>query len=613
MAQHTQVARALRRYTRTDYTALRARLANRLSAETVLRLYYNEDELSERGIHSVAGVDRHLDDMRDDLISRLVDSNPFVADALASARSKGVWSKAAIDFLVAAADQKSTPRPQDAISAWFLPIAAKRLKSDGHATMADLINCIRVRGAGWFRPIPCIGEGKAAKIHAWLLQHKDTLGDIPLLTVADDSLTQSAPVLIAPDSTNMVPLERMYLAAQLDGRDGINRNAQRPLVQAANDLEILKTYLYKHRENPKTYRAYQKELERFLLWCIKVRKKPLSSVLVEDCEAYKDFLAAIPDDWIASRQKRNSPRWRPFAGQISRNSCKFAITILRTFFAWAIDIRYLSGNPWVAVAQPKTHAGRPNIQIEKALPAALWEKLSAEDGILDELATMGIDALRRRYPMRGIAGQLPLDAQWRLVRATLLLIGHTGIRREEAALATRDHLKPYPDQPGLYELAILGKRSKWRDVFLPNRVVDAISAHWRDRDEDFSFGMSKSFLLSPVIIPPTALAQEKHATPHATGGFSPEGIYTLVTTALKRIADDESFDLTDDERVCLRRTGVHAFRHTYGKAAVAGEVPLDVVQQTLGHASLSTTTIYTQSEKKRKASEMGRFFGPNKK
>ncbi|MDZ4313242.1 MAG: tyrosine-type recombinase/integrase [Azonexus sp.] len=53
---------------------------------------------------------------------------------------------------------------------------------------------------------------------------------------------------------------------------------------------------------------------------------------------------------------------------------------------------------------------------------------------------------------------------------------------------------------------------------------------------------------------------------------------------------------------------LHAVLHTYGTNAVANDVPLDVVQQTLGHTSLATTTIYTQGEKKRKAGEMGRFF-----
>jgi site-specific recombinase XerD len=37
-------------------------------------------------------------------------------------------------------------------------------------------------------------------------------------------------------------------------------------------------------------------------------------------------------------------------------------------------------------------------------------------------------------------------------------------------------------------------------------------------------------------------------------------------------------------------------------------VPLDVLQKVLGHASLQTTTIYVQAEKKRSIDELGEFF-----
>jgi site-specific recombinase XerD len=38
----------------------------------------------------------------------------------------------------------------------------------------------------------------------------------------------------------------------------------------------------------------------------------------------------------------------------------------------------------------------------------------------------------------------------------------------------------------------------------------------------------------------------------------------------------------------------HALRHTFGVHSTAAQVDLDVIQQILGHASLSNTTIYVQ-------------------
>jgi hypothetical protein len=51
----------------------------------------------------------------------------------------------------------------------------------------------------------------------------------------------------------------------------------------------------------------------------------------------------------------------------------------------------------------------------------------------------------------------------------------------EAAGATRDRLRPVRERAGdsepLWELAVLGKRKKWRTVFLPHAVVQALRMH----------------------------------------------------------------------------------------------------------------------------------------
>ena len=91
-------------------------------------------------------------------------------------------------------------------------------------------------------------------------------------------------------------------------------------------------------------------------------------------------------------------------------------------------------------------------------------------------------------------------------------------------------------------------------------------------------------------------------------GFCPDGLYQVIKTALTRMADDLSLPLEEWERQFLEKTGPHSFRHTFGSQAVAGDVPLDVTQQMLGHASLQTTTIYVQAEKSRSISEMGKWY-----
>jgi integrase/recombinase XerD len=66
-------------------------------------------------------------------------------------------------------------------------------------------------------------------------------------------------------------------------------------------------------------------------------------------------------------------------------------------------------------------------------------------------------------------------------------------------------------------------------------------------------------------------------------------------------------DLTESERRRLAGLSPHAFRHTFGAQAVATDVPLDVEQALLGHASLQTTSVYVTAEEKRRRTEIAKY------
>ena len=613
MAQNIEVLLAgngsKHKYTRADFTALRAWL-NKLAISQIASLYYCEDDLEVLGCTTSAALQHRLETMRDYLMQRAIDQNPHAAEGLRRARMNHVWSKSACDFLVHAAEQDmSRPRREDAVSAWFRPKVSGLLKQEGAKTIQDLLDLIAARGAGWYRPIPRIGAGKADAIVRWLRKFEGTLGPVRMSSMVPVEAGQL--VVLSPENPALVPLERVILPRALDGSQGFNRNPSFAFVSARNDLEAIDAYLYKYRGKEKTERAYRKELERFLLWCITVRGKAMSSIQQEDCEAYKDFLVSPAESWVGKKAKRLSSAWRPFAGKPSPASQKYAVQAIRSFFEWLVNVRYLGGNPWITVGDPAVAQAITPLQIDKALPEALWKKLVDAGQILDQMCAMPESELQKRYRMRGAAATISMPAQYRLVRAALMMLGESGLRREEAAYATRDKLKPIPNEPELWEMDVLGKRSKWRTVFLPVRVIEAIKAHWADRDLDFSFGLAELPLLSPIVAPAIADAQRKHRTEDGgrrESGFSPDGLFRVIKTALRRIADDETLELDNFEREKLRKAGPHAFRHTFGTQAAAGDVPLDVLQRVLGHASLQTTTIYVQAEKQRSIKEFGKFF-----
>ncbi|SPS02540.1 site-specific integrase [Cupriavidus taiwanensis] len=557
--------------------------------------------------------------MRDHLVERVCLANPYLSQTLADARRFNRWPKTAIDYLVRAADTDfSRPQPEDPVSAWLRPIVFRTLRAEQIHTLAQLQTYIASRGKRWYLPIPRLGAGKARAIERWLQGHAATLGP---LVVADDT-PQTALLELAPDlGRTVVPLEQIgRVVPALDGSQGRNRAPGFCLIAARNDLEVIQAYLYRFRDRAKTARAYQKELERFLLWCVGVRRTALSSVGADDCERYKAFLAQPDPSWIGPKVPRSSARWRPFAGGLQPQSQRYAVLVLHGFFAWLVGVRYLGGNPWLLVHDPVTARRDVPLAVEKALPARLWETLARPDGILDQLCA--------RWPASALAATpaAPLTAkdsdapgaQYRLARAAMLLLGCTGARREEAARALRCHLRPVPEQvgipAGLWELALLGKRSQWRTVFLPVRVIDALRAHWADRGHDFDDGTQSLSLVSPVVVPATPTAQAKHlgledGQPALTGkGFSPDGLYQLLTATLLRIADDATLPLTDVERSLLRQVSPHALRHTFATHAVANEMPPDVLQRLLGHVSLQTTSLYVRAERARSLKAVAKLF-----
>ncbi|WP_321944875.1 phage integrase family protein [Burkholderia cenocepacia] len=602
MSNRPQTVAHQRTYTRNDFAALRAYVQH-IPPATIGRLYLGDDEDGEP--LTAAAVERRLRDMQADLVALALEyGSPVLADHLkASARKHGSAKLAAVSLkMVEQAAQLAVARPEagHAVGMWFRPLVAVRLKSRDIATLAELVNFCNARGGTWWRAVPRIGAGRARSIVSWLRRHEATIG----LRVEAD--VDARDPLAAPDSqivevggraTVLAPLERMTVAHPLSGSAGENRAALFPYIHASNDLDAVRAYLYQYREQPKTLRAYTKELERFLLWAVTVRRKPLSSLLVDDCEAYKDFLKAPAPEFVGPRASRDSGRWRPFAdGPLSGSSQRYAIRALRAAFAWLVDVRYLAGNPWTAVNDPPTVTRERKLQVDRAIPAALWDRIR-------EHATRRAEALNDPTERR------PDPPQWRVALALMLLMGDSGLRREEVTSARREALQisPHadPDQ-SVWQLTVIGKRNKERTVPISPRTIDALRAHWLDRAENFDAG-TPGPLVSPLRIPRTRSALEKHGMT-SRQPYSPDGLNDLIEWVRKRLIA-ELEDVEVGTYIALARLSPHTFRHTFGTLAVANDVPLDVVQKVLGHASLQTTSVYVQAEQQRIVQETSRYFG----
>lgn len=578
--------------TRTHYTALRAWLQG-LSVELIACRYlgYNDEE---NPVPDKRLVLQQLQGLRDELIQRALQHGK---EDLANALQRDIRNNAkgvhqAIDA-VNALQNLGSPRPalNHAVELWFAPALAKRLRSAKLASIEQLIDFCNDYGHNWYRRAPRIGIKAASVIVNWLNSHGRALGKSVGAHVTRQ-LTLPAlqglrmPVLIDGTTRAVPPLEAIRLPVYCDGSTGENRgDKHRCALEARNDYEAILTFLSLWPEESPTRRAYRKEAERFLAWAVIERAKSISSLKTEDCIAYRDFLAnpQPKERWCGPMVSRSLPGWRPFQGPLSPSSQKYAITVLKRLCEFLTRKHYLHINPWLDV--PQLQQVQVRIQIEKALPYDLWEQFSA---------WLDADAPE------------PKAAQHRLARAAIYLIRDTGIRLSEACRVNRAALMPLddPESEVWGELRVLGKRNKLRDVPISRRAIEALEAHWRDHGEDFQREAAAP-LLKPLKMLQTKRAKDK--ADRAQEGYSSSGLHTVIKSAAERFAAT----LSPEEKALAQKaikTRAHALRHTFGTHAASDDVPVDVLQTIFGHESMTTTTIYTRPERKRRLKEIGRLY-----
>jgi site-specific recombinase XerD len=483
----------------------------------------------------------------------------------------------------------SDPGLEDRPSAWIEPRVAERLERAGLATLRQLIDRINGKGLRWWTGIARVGPTSAARVLAWLAPHAARLSQ-PIGEHVARPIRERAPasVTVLTRRTAVVPLEQFRVPSELDGSEGVFRAPRKHcLMSAATDYEAILAWL-RSKRSPHTVRAYRKEAERFLLWAILVRRKPLSSMTVEDCEDYRDFIVDPQprEVWCGQRgRERWGPLWRPFNGPLDPTSERHAVTILRTLYQWLMSQGYLVGNPWQGISTRLARA--PAIQAGRAFTRKQWALISEKVKALPD-----IGANRR-------------------LGVVLTLLYATGMRREELVTRKVGDLawQTFDDESGGWMLTVLGKGGKLREVPIPNSIFTIVRQYLIDRGlqpEPDHPDNREAALIGRI----DDANERMDAMPE---GFDPRTgvtagtIYDQLRQFFMQCADElASRAPRDADR--LRMASTHWLRHTHGTHAVAAGIPADVVQNNLGHASIATTGIYVHTEKKRRHAEMQRLL-----
>ncbi|CUA84637.1 Site-specific recombinase XerD [Gulbenkiania indica] len=334
--------------------------------------------------------------------------------------------------------------------------------------------------------------------------------------------------------------------------------AATPLLAARSDEQAVAIWLAEYADRPRTWTAYRKEAERFLLWLRELGLK-LGTVKREDVLAYRAFLAAPPAHWTGPSRPRTHPDWRPLTGPLSAASQHQAQTILAGLYSYLNHAGFVSGNPFRLLRQktpPTQHTQ------ERFLSETAWQ------AVLECVATLPRETAREQA-----------HAERALWLISLLYL--TGARRSEVAGARMGDLF---ERKGLWWWAVQGKGGKIARIPCSEELMAACRRYRQ------SLGLPAQ----PAPGENTPLLAQiplRKAGPLLPLGD--KGIYLVVRELFRRAAQR-----TDDPGICqqLKQATTHWLRHTAATHQLEAGVPLIVVSQNLRHSNLQTTRRYLHTE-----------------
>jgi site-specific recombinase XerC len=349
----------------------------------------------------------------------------------------------------------NTPAPTDALADWLDESNVAKLTIARLITVGDLFTCITNRGYRWYAVVPGLGRIRAARLVRWLQSEAASLGALPSHTVIPPHI----PLLLAQPSL----LNDNWWTSTPESL------SPTWLADTVNDRAAIIAWLDSGAASPAVRREHRKEAERLLLWIRLEGKQSLARLSAEDAEAYRDFLLCLgrtpvelwpfqisQAEWCASHASGKST-WRPFEGALHAHAIFFALSVVRSLFAWLTAITFVTHDPWLHVASPTVLPGpAPDFVLSHQLTAAAWTGLRTA-------------VARLTSPYRERADAL------------LWLAVMTGLGRVELSGARSDHLyrSTRMDGSSRWLLKVPSRQGRWRSVPLPEGVMQRLGAWWR--------------------------------------------------------------------------------------------------------------------------------------
>ncbi|QTP13404.1 tyrosine-type recombinase/integrase [Serratia symbiotica] len=354
-------------------------------------------------------------------------------------------------------------------------------------------------------------------------------------------------------------------------------------ISATNDLEAATTWLTaRTSKSEHTFRAYLKELRRFITWLI-TKNLPLAEVKVEDLEAYFSLLKKPPVHWHEVKGKRSDSQ--TFTTQLlkpeglSESSIAYTRRVLINLYGYLQDAGYVTTNPPILTAE--RNVVKTSSQ-QRYLDLATWQYC------WDKLVSNEADCARGDVAKN----ELSKAVRYRWVFA---LLYHTGMRAEDASFSAMANIKK---RDGLWSLHVIGKGNKAREITLNSAVMQELIRY--RRYEGFPTDYPSPGEDSPLIRSLYA-GRKGHLSTRLLSGLIRE-----VAGFLTRDCEDHHF------REQIENMTTHWMRHTNATHRLMAGASLHSTSDELGHSSIQTTRIYAKTSSKHRQEDAEKLADLNR-
>jgi site-specific recombinase XerD len=490
-----------------------------------------------------------------------------------------------------------TPNGEDSAALWLPKELAVRLRAHGVVTLDNMVTFINGAGRTWQRKIKRLGPVRALRLLAWVqsnqngwvqqlkpsiaaLVHKPQpdrlakdIGWQPASVMALQRTKQSshdAQGQARALQFGLVPLEWLDVPDHLSGANGQFRSSEINTLGAATDAQAIKAWFDTlATKSSNTVIAYQRDIERFYLWCILEARKPLSSVDAMDCMAFRAFIFSPPAHWVCqSPIARSSSDWRPFRGALSERSASRTLTSVSALFKALHASRYLFANPMPSIT------GSANAAVKVDVNRSFTEQ--------------------DKQAIKEVLMQLPERPTTTRLRAAVALMLSSGLRMAELTNARWTDILPmridgYESE--LMQLRVIGKGNVERFIPMREEVLNALRAHQADMSE---LGLCDG--IDPRNAPLLCAIYGGVGSAHREPGraWTKAGVYRALKRLFGMVAKAPAAAHSNSD---FTKASGHWLRHTFGHAVLkASGERLPVVQQLLGHSSITTTSIYVKAD-----------------